>query len=87
MLDMVALRQCLPAQRAPGRGAQQSCKNFVAWRCARRRYWSQRDQCHQTFLTAVMKLRRQSFAVGLVVAVPAAQGVVAGVREKKLPRR
>jgi len=33
------------------------------------------------------KLRRQAFAVGLVVAVPAAQGGVAGVGEKKWQRR
>jgi hypothetical protein len=33
------------------------------------------------------KSRSQAFAVGLVVAVPAAQGVVAGVGEKKRQRR
>ena len=32
-------------------------------------------------------LRRQAFAVGLVVPVPAAQGGVAGVGEKKWQRR
>jgi hypothetical protein len=34
-----------------------------------------------------VKLWRQAFAVGLVVAVPAAQGGVAGVGEKKWQRR
>jgi hypothetical protein len=33
------------------------------------------------------KLRSQAFAVGLVVAVPAAQGGIAGVGEKKWQRR
>jgi len=33
------------------------------------------------------KSRSQPFAVGLVVAVPAAEGVVAGVGEQELPRR
>jgi hypothetical protein len=34
-----------------------------------------------------LKSRNQTFAVGLVVAVPAAQGGVAGVGEKKWQRR
>jgi len=36
---------------------------------------------------SLTKLWSQPFAVGLVVAVPAAQGVVAGVGEKKWQRR
>jgi len=43
-----------------------------------------------TWLTgrsALPTLRRRFFAVRLVVAVPAGQGVVAGVGEKKLQRR
>jgi hypothetical protein len=39
------------------------------------------------FLLCDAKSRSQAFAVGLVVAVPAAQGGVAGVGEKKWQRR
>jgi hypothetical protein len=38
-------------------------------------------------MSALSKLRREPFAVGLVVAVPTAQCGVAGVGKKKLQRR